>query len=165
VLHRRGLGDRLMAMTPLRGILNITSMGGYITMPGIAYYCGSKFALEGVSDALGKEVASLGIAVTAVAPGSFRTDWAGRAMVRSPRTIADYDALFDPLRQARQEKSDKQPGDPRKAARAMLQAIDAENPPARLLLGSDALGLVRQKLKALEEEIAAWEEITRSTDG
>lgn len=165
VLHRRGLGDRLMAMTPLRGILNITSMGGYITMPGIAYYCGSKFALEGVSDALGKEVASLGIAVTAVAPGSFRTDWAGRAMVRSPRTIADYDALFDPLRQARQEKSDKQPGDPRKAARAMLQAIDAENPPAHLLLGSDALGLVRQKLKALEEEIAAWEEVTRSTDG
>ncbi|MFU1923828.1 SDR family NAD(P)-dependent oxidoreductase, partial [Klebsiella pneumoniae] len=79
-------------------ILNITSMGGYITMPGIAYYCGSKFALEGVSEALGKEVASLGIAVTAVAPGSFRTDWAGRSMVRSPRTIADYDALFDPVR-------------------------------------------------------------------
>ena len=82
-----------------------------------------------------------------------------------PRTIADYDALFDPVRQARQEKSGKQPGDPRKAARAMLQAIDAENPPAHLLLGSDALGLVRQKLKALEEEIAAWEEVTRSTDG
>ncbi|MBH9404923.1 oxidoreductase [Pseudomonas aeruginosa] len=146
-------------------ILNITSMGGYITMPGIAYYCGSKFALEGVSEALGKEVAGLGIAVTAVAPGSFRTDWAGRSMVRSPRTIADYDALFDPVRQARQEKSGKQPGDPRQAARAMLQAIDAENPPAHLLLGSDALGLVRQKLKALEEEIAAWEEVTRSTDG
>ena len=146
-------------------ILNITSMGGYITMPGIAYYCGSKFALEGVSEALGKEVAGLGIAVTAVAPGSFRTDWAGRSMVRSPRTIADYDALFDPVRQARQEKSGKHPGDPRKAARAMLQAIDAENPPAHLLLGSDALGLVRQKLKALEEEIAAWEEVTRSTDG
>ncbi|HDZ3459332.1 TPA: oxidoreductase [Pseudomonas aeruginosa] len=146
-------------------ILNITSMGGYITMPGIAYYCGSKFALEGVSEALGKEVAGLGIAVTAVAPGSFRTDWAGRSMVRSPRTIADYDALFDPVRQARQEKSGKQPGAPRKAARAMLQAIDAENPPAHLLLGSDALGLVRQKLKALEEEIAAWEEVTRSTDG
>ena len=145
--------------------LVISSMGGYITMPGIAYYCGSKFALEGVSEALGKEVAGLGIAVTAVAPGSFRTDWAGRSMVRSPRTIADYDALFDPVRQARQEKSGKQPGDPRKAARAMLQAIDAENPPAHLLLGSDALGLVRQKLKALEEEIAAWEEVTRSTDG
>ena len=69
-------------------ILNITSMGGYITLPGIAYYCGSKFALEGISDALGKEVEGFGIAVTAVAPGSFRTDWAGRSMVRSPRSIA-----------------------------------------------------------------------------
>jgi len=146
-------------------ILNITSMGGFITLPGIAYYCGSKFALEGISEVVGKEVEGFGIAVTAVAPGSFRTDWAGRSMVRSPRGIADYDALFDPVRQARQEKSGKQLGDPRKAARAMLQAIDSANPPAHLLLGSDALGLVRQKLGALEEEIAAWEATTRSTDG
>jgi short-subunit dehydrogenase len=63
-------------------IINITSMGGYITMPGISYYCGSKFALEGISETLAKEVKGLGIAVTAVAPGSFRTDWAGRSMVR-----------------------------------------------------------------------------------
>ncbi|MEL7938404.1 oxidoreductase [Pseudomonas delhiensis] len=146
-------------------ILNITSMGGFITMPGIAYYCGSKFALEGISEVVGKEVEGLGIAVTAVAPGSFRTDWAGRSMVRSPRSIADYDALFDPVRQARQEKSGKQLGDPKKAARAMLEAIGSANPPAHLLLGSDALGLVRQKLGALEEEIAAWEATTRSTDG
>ncbi|KSW27395.1 MULTISPECIES: oxidoreductase [unclassified Pseudomonas] len=146
-------------------ILNITSMGGFITLPGIAYYCGSKFALEGISEVVGKEVEGFGIAVTAVAPGSFRTDWAGRSMVRSPRSIADYDALFDPVRQARQEKSGKQLGDPRKAARAMLEAIGSANPPAHLLLGSDALGLVRQKLEALEEEIAAWEATTRSTDG
>lgn len=146
-------------------ILNITSMGGFITLPGIAYYCGSKFALEGISEVVGKEVEGFGIAVTAVAPGSFRTDWAGRSMVRSPRSIADYDALFDPVRQARQEKSGKQLGDPRKAARAMLEAISSTNPPAHLLLGSDALGLVRQKLEALEEEIAAWEATTRSTDG
>ncbi|MCP1604002.1 oxidoreductase [Pseudomonas citronellolis] len=146
-------------------ILNITSMGGFITLPGIAYYCGSKFALEGISEVVGKEVEGFGIAVTAVAPGSFRTDWAGRSMVRSPRGIADYDALFDPVRQARQEKSGKQLGDPRKAARAMLEAIGSANPPAHLLLGSDALGLVRQKLGALEEEIAAWEATTRSTDG
>lgn len=146
-------------------ILNITSMGGYITMPGIAYYCGSKFALEGISDALGKEVEGFGIAVTAVAPGSFRTDWAGRSMVRSPRSIADYDALFDPLRQARQEKSGKQLGDPAKAAQAMLAVIDAAAPPRHLLLGSDALGLVRQKLSALEEEISHWQALTRSTDG
>ncbi|CAB3914464.1 oxidoreductase [Achromobacter animicus] len=146
-------------------ILNITSMGGHITMPGIAYYCGSKFALEGISEALGKEVQPLGIAVTAVAPGSFRTDWAGRSMTRTPRTIADYDALFDPIRKAREEKNGRQLGDPRKAARAMLAAIDADHPPAHLLLGSDALGLVRGKLASLQEELTAWETVTKSTDG
>ncbi|WP_321956618.1 oxidoreductase [Paraburkholderia bannensis] len=146
-------------------ILNITSMGGYITMPGIAYYCGSKFALEGITETLGKEVKPFGIAVTAVAPGSFRTDWAGRSMTRTPRSIADYDALFDPIRGAREAKSGKQLGDPRKAARAMLAAIDSEMPPAHLLLGSDALGLVRNKLADLESEIAAWESVTISTDG
>ena len=145
-------------------ILNITSMGGYITMPGIAYYCGSKFALEGISEALGKEVAPFGIAVTAVAPGSFRTDWAGRSMARTPRSIADYDETFNPVRRAREEKSGKQPGDPVRAARAMLTAIAADHPPAHLLLGSDALGLVRAKLSALNEEFNAWEALTVSTD-
>ncbi|MDR5781629.1 oxidoreductase [Caballeronia sp. LZ065] len=146
-------------------ILNITSMGGFITMPGITYYCGSKFALEGISEALGKEVASFGIAVTAVAPGSFRTDWAGRSMRRTPRSIADYDAVFDPIRQAREEKSGKQLGDPRKAAQAMLTAIASDHPPAHLLLGSDALGLVRGKLTAMESELREWETVTVSTDG
>ncbi|WP_071336207.1 oxidoreductase [Burkholderia contaminans] len=146
-------------------ILNITSMGGHITMPGIAYYCGSKFALEGITETVGKELEPFGIAVTAVAPGSFRTDWAGRSMARTPRSIADYDALFDPIRQAREEKSGKQPGDPAKAARAMLAAIAAEHPPAHLLLGSDALRLVRGKLAALDAEIRAWEAVTVSTDG
>ncbi|MGF6852495.1 oxidoreductase [Paraburkholderia sp. CI3] len=146
-------------------ILNITSMGGYITMPGIAYYCGSKFALEGISEALGKEVKPFGIAVTAVAPGSFRTDWAGRSMTRTPRSISDYDDIFNPIRQAREENSGKQLGDPRKAARAMLAAMAADHPPTRLLLGSDALGLVRDKLSALNVEIDAWEATTVSTDG
>jgi NAD(P)-dependent dehydrogenase (short-subunit alcohol dehydrogenase family) len=146
-------------------ILNITSMGGYITMPGIAYYCGSKFALEGFSDTLAKEVKAFGIAVTAVAPGSFRTDWAGRSMQRTARSIAEYDALFDPVRQARQEKSGKQLGDPAKAARAMLAAIEAEAPPTHLLLGSDALQLVRARLADLRCEFDAWEEVTVSTDG
>jgi NAD(P)-dependent dehydrogenase (short-subunit alcohol dehydrogenase family) len=145
-------------------ILNITSMGGHVTMPGIAYYCGSKFALEGISEALSKEVRSFGIAVTAVAPGSFRTDWAGRSMTRTPRSIPDYDEIFDPVRQAREEKSGKQLGDPSKAARAMLAAIATDSPPVHLLLGSDALGLVRGKLSALEEEIRAWESVTVSTD-
>lgn len=146
-------------------ILNITSMGGFITMPGIAYYCGSKFALEGISEALSSEVKHLGIAVTAVAPGSFRTDWAGRSMTRTPRSIPDYDDVFDPVRQAREQKSGKQLGDPRKAARAMLAAIAADSPPVHLLLGSDALGLVRGKLSALEDEIRGWEAVTVSTDG
>lgn len=146
-------------------ILNITSMGGHITMPGIAYYCGSKFALEGISEALGKEVEPLGIAVTAVAPGSFRTDWAGRSMTRTPRSISDYDDIFNPIRQAREEKSGQQLGDPKKAACAMLAAIAADHPPRHLLLGSDALGLVRHKLSALNAEIDAWEATTVSTDG
>ncbi|MBB5875707.1 MULTISPECIES: oxidoreductase [Xanthomonas] len=145
-------------------IVNITSMGGFITMPGIAYYCGSKFALEGISEALGQEVAALGIHVTAVAPGSFRTDWAGRSMVRTPRSIADYDALFDPIRDARQAKSGRQLGDPAKAAQAMLALIDAPAPPAHLLLGSDALALVRDKLDRLKADIAAWEAVSRATD-
>ncbi|OLO04061.1 oxidoreductase [Salinicola socius] len=146
-------------------ILNITSMGGFITMPGIAYYCGSKFALEGISEVLGKEVKPFNIHVTAVAPGSFRTDWAGRSMSRTPRSIPDYDALFDPIRRAREEKSGQQLGDPAKAARAMLAIIASETPPAHLLLGSDALGLVRDKLSAMSDEIQAWETLTRSTDG
>ncbi len=146
-------------------VLNITSMGGHVTMPGITYYCGSKFALEGISESLGKEVKPLGIAVTAVAPGSFRTDWAGRSMTRTPRSIPDYDVIFDPIRLAREEKSGKQLGDPVKAARAMLAAIEADDSPAHLLLGSDALMLVRAKLAALEDEFQAWEATTVSTDG
>lgn len=146
-------------------ILNITSMGGYITLPGISCYCGSKFALEGISEAVGKEVAPLGIFVTAVAPGSFRTDWAGRSMIRTPRSIPDYDALFNPIREARLQKSGKQLGDPAKAARAMLEVIASDSPPAHLLLGSDALDLVREKLSGLAAEIARWEAVTRSTDG
>jgi NAD(P)-dependent dehydrogenase (short-subunit alcohol dehydrogenase family) len=146
-------------------ILNITSMGGYITLPGISNYCGSKFALEGISEVAGKELKALGIAVTAVAPGSFRTDWAGRSMARSPRSIPDYDGLFDPIREARLQKSGKQLGDPAKAARAMLNVIDSDSPPSHLLLGSDALSLVRQKLADLTVEINQWETTTRSTDG
>ena len=145
-------------------IVNITSMGGTITMPGIAYYCASKFALEGISATLAKEVKGFGIAVTAVAPGSFRTDWAGRSMLRSPRSIADYDALFDPIRRARLDKSGNQLGDPDKAAMAIMQLLEMQMPPDHLLLGSDALTLVRAKLEAMLEDISRHEELTRSTD-
>ncbi|WP_213878732.1 oxidoreductase [Pseudomonas sp. dw_358] len=146
-------------------ILNITSMGGTITLPGIAYYCGSKFALEGISDTLSKELQPFNIFVTAVAPGSFRTDWAGRSMQRTPRSIADYDASFDPIRQARENKHGKQLGDPRKAALAMLQVIASPTPPAHLLLGSDALTLVRDKLGQMARDRDQWEALSRSTDG
>lgn len=139
-------------------------MGGFITMPGISYYCGSKFALEGISEALGKEVKPLGIHVTALAPGQFRTDWAGRSMTRAERSIADYDKVMDPIRAARQAKSGNQPGDPARAAQALLKIVTAENPPVRLYLGADALKLVDEKIEAMKIEIAAWEEISRSTD-
>ena len=145
-------------------ILNITSMGGYITFPGIGVYNGSKFALEGISESLAKEVKGLGIHVTAVGPGGFRTDWAGRSLIRKERSIADYDAVFDPVRKRRQDMSGKQTGDPKKAAAAMLTLIAAENPPMHLLLGSDALRLVREKLDFLKSEFDQWEKLTLSTD-
>ena len=145
-------------------ILNVTSMGGFITMPGLGYYHGSKFALEGISETLGKEVNDLGIKVTAVEPGSFRTDWAGRTMVRAERTIADYDALIDPIRKRRLEMSGRQVGDPQKAAQAMLKLALSADPPAHLLLGSDAVRLVEDKMKLLQAEFAAWKSVSLSTD-
>ena len=145
-------------------ILNITSMGGMITMAGISFYHGSKFALEGISEALGKEVKDFGIHVTAVEPGGFRTDWAGRSMVRAPRSIPDYDAVFEPLRKRRMEYSGKQVGDPKKAAQAMLKLMASDNPPAHLLLGSDAVRLVDEKMTALQSDFAAWKDLSLSTD-
>lgn len=146
-------------------IINITSMGGTITFPGVSYYCGSKFALEGISAALGQELAPFGVQVTAVAPGSFRTDWAGRSMRRTARSIADYDEQFAPIRAAREAKSGQQLGDPRKAAQVLLQLIAMPAPPAQLLLGSDALRLVRERLATASREIERWETLTLSTDG
>jgi len=145
-------------------ILNITSMGGIITMPGISFYHGSKFALEGISESLAKEVRSLGIYVTAVEPGGFRTDWAGRSMVRSDRHIADYDAVFDPLRERRKNFSGNQPGDPMKAGEAILKLVASDDPPMHLLLGRDAMSMVREKLGLLKNEFDAWEQVTLSTD-
>ncbi|NLI27698.1 MAG: oxidoreductase [Acetobacter sp.] len=146
-------------------IVNVTSMGGLITMPGIAYYCGGKFALQGISEVMRAEMAPFGVHVTALCPGSFRTDWAGRSMVRTERSITDYDTLFDPIRAARHEKNGKQLGDPAKLAAAVLQLVASDSPPPQLLLGSDALRLVRERISRLEREIADWEDLTRSTDG
>jgi NAD(P)-dependent dehydrogenase (short-subunit alcohol dehydrogenase family) len=145
-------------------IINITSMGGYITLPGLSAYHGTKFALEGISESLAREVADLGVNVTAVAPGGFRTDWAGRSLVRGERSIADYDAVFDPVRARRQSMSGKQPGDPAKAARAILDVVASDNPPMHLLLGTDAFARVNEKLDALRAEFNAWESLSKSTD-
>jgi NAD(P)-dependent dehydrogenase (short-subunit alcohol dehydrogenase family) len=144
-------------------IVNVTSRGGFITMPGISFHCGSKFALEGISEALGKEVVDFGIRVTSLAPGQFRTDWAGRSMERTPRIIGDYDDVIDPIRAAREAKSGHQPDDPARAAQALLTLIDAETPPARLFIGDDALQLVDKKIDAMREEIAIWAPLSRST--
>jgi len=145
-------------------IINITSMAGYISMPGIAYYSGSKFALEGITESLAQEVKGLGIKVTAIAPGSFRTEWAGRSMVRSERSVSEYDTVFDPVRRRRLENSGQQAGDPAKAARVLLEIAESVEPPTHLLLGRDALKLVKERLAALHDEIQAWEPVSRSTD-
>ncbi|MGP4670057.1 oxidoreductase [Agrobacterium pusense] len=146
-------------------IVNVTSMGGMITMPGIAYYCGSKFALQGISEVMRSEMAPFGVHVTTLCPGSFRTDWAGRSMVRTERSIADYDTLFDPIREARQAVSGKQLGNPQKLADAVLTLIESDNPPPQLLLGSDALKHVTARIDRLKQEIETWTDLSVSTDG
>ena len=145
-------------------ILNVTSMGGLMTMPGLSYYHGSKFALEGISSSLAKEVRPLGIYVTAVEPGMFRTDWAGRSMVRSERTISDYDAIFSPIREARKARSGQQPGDPARAGKAIADLLMVPEPPLHLLLGPDAFEYVQKEFEALRSEFTAWEAVTRSTN-
>jgi NAD(P)-dependent dehydrogenase (short-subunit alcohol dehydrogenase family) len=145
-------------------IMAVTSMGGLMTVPGLSGYCASKYALEGLLETIGKEVASFGIHVTAVEPGSFRTEWAGRSMIRAERSIDDYDAVFAPIRIARQRASGNQLGDPAKAADAVLQIVDAAEPPKHLLLGSDALRLVTAGRRAVDADITGWEPLSRSTD-
>ncbi|MBS2554102.1 oxidoreductase [Catenulispora sp. NL8] len=145
-------------------ILGVTSMAGLITVPGTSFYQGSKHALEGILETVGKEVAPFGVHVTAIAPGSFRTDWAGRSMVRTDRSIADYDQVMDPVRDHRKAADGHQLGDPRKAAEAVLKIIGVPNPPAHLLLGSDALRLITNGRAAVDKEIQEWADLTRSTD-
>lgn len=145
-------------------IIGITSMAGLITVPGTSFYQGSKYAVEGILETVGKEVAHLGIHVTAVAPGSFRTDWAGRSMVRSDRSIPDYDEVMTPVREHRLAASGNQLGDPRKAGEAILTIAGTPHPPAHLVLGSDGLRLVTAGRAAVDREIQTWAELSRSTD-
>ncbi len=109
-------------------------------------------------------VATTQIHVTAVAPGSFRTDWAGRSMVRTERSIPDYDELMDPVRARRRAADGNQLGDPEKAAAAILSVIEEPDPPAHLILGSDALRLVRAGRAAVDAEIEKWADLSATTD-
>lgn len=145
-------------------LMAVTSMAGLMAVPGMSAYCASKFAVEGMLESLRKEVASFGIHVTAIEPGSFRTDWAGRSMTRAQRSIDDYDALFEPLREARVNASGNQLGNPAKAADAVLAILEEADPPAHLVLGSDALRLIGAARAAVEEDIRRWDRLSRSTD-
>ncbi|MET8862890.1 oxidoreductase [Nonomuraea sp. NPDC004580] len=145
-------------------LMAVTSMAGMMTVPGMSAYCGSKWAMEGILASLGQEVEQFGIHVTAIEPGSFRTDWAGRSMTRAEHFIEDYDELFMPIRQKRLKASGNQLGNPAKAGEAVVHIASIEEPPAHLVLGSDALRLIAAQRAAVEEDIRAWEELSRTTD-
>ena len=118
-----------------------------------------KFAVEGFSEALHDEVKPLGIKVTIVEPGAFRTDFAGASNVRPEKTIEDYKSVLEPIQQYLYGNDGKQPGDPRKAAEAMMKVVETSEPPLRLILGADAFGLWEKKRAAMEEEFAAWHRV------
>jgi NAD(P)-dependent dehydrogenase (short-subunit alcohol dehydrogenase family) len=144
-------------------IVTVSSMAGLTALPGVAFYGASKFAVEGIAGSLAQEVAAFGIHVTSLALGSFRTDWAGRSMTRVPRTIPDYDTVFEPIRAARQAKDGNQTGDPARAAKALLAVLDADRPPVHLVLGADAVQLIEQGQERLSHDISAWAHLTHST--
>jgi NAD(P)-dependent dehydrogenase (short-subunit alcohol dehydrogenase family) len=144
-------------------ILNISSIGGRVNIGGFALYGASKFALEGYSEALRDEVAPLGIRVTLVEPGAFRTEFAGDANVRPPRIIDDYRPVVDPIREFLYGVAGKQAGDPRRAAHVMVEAVESTDPPLRLLLGADAYGLWEQKRAAMDAETARWRALGEDT--
>jgi NAD(P)-dependent dehydrogenase (short-subunit alcohol dehydrogenase family) len=145
-------------------ILNLSSIGGVVAGPGIGFYNATKFAVEGISEALAAELAPLGIRVTIIEPGPFRTDFLGRSGVLAEKRIADYDNTAGNMRKYFAENDGKQKGDPHRAVQAMIQVVESPNPPLRLLLGASALQRLRGKLGIWEKEIAAWEPVTVGAD-
>ena len=145
-------------------IVNISSIGGLVTFPGIGYYNMVKAGVEAMTDALAKEVAPLGIGATVVAPGAFRTDFRGGSLKLASSEIADYAETAGKSRAGTLAGNGKQPGDPIKGAQAIIAAVEAEHPPVHFLIGSDALDQLRTKLDGMRAETDAWEETTRGTD-
>ncbi|MFI2763262.1 oxidoreductase [Streptomyces echinatus] len=145
-------------------VLNISSVGGFATAPAVGLYGASKFALEGVSEALHGELAPLGVHVTIVEPGGFRTDFLGGSSLRvEPASIADYDAGAGPVREAMAANDGRQPGDPAKAAKAVVDVTEAAEPPLRLQLGTDAVERVEAKLDLVRRELDQWRHVALST--
>jgi NAD(P)-dependent dehydrogenase (short-subunit alcohol dehydrogenase family) len=145
-------------------IINVSSIGGRYAAPGSGYYSAAKFAVEGMSDALRKEVAPLGIKVTVVEPGAFRTEFAGRSLKGSQIEIDDYKETVGPRRKQNDKTSGTQQGDPQKAAQAIIKIVEGDKVPFRLLLGSDAIDGIRKELRSQQQELEDWLELSLSTD-
>jgi NAD(P)-dependent dehydrogenase (short-subunit alcohol dehydrogenase family) len=146
-------------------VINISSLGGYQSGPGFGVYCSTKFAVEGLTEALHGELAPLGIHATVVEPGYFRTEFLeGNSLTVSPRVLDDYAASAGQVREAARKISLNQPGDPLKLAQAMLQLVETPKPPLRLPMGTDALQVIRDKHAFVERETAQWEALSASTD-
>ena len=145
-------------------IVNISSVGGLSAIPALAYYNASKFAVEGFSEALSKEVAHLGIKVTLVEPSGFRTDWAGRSANDVKNPIADYAESAGQYQKNLRAGSGKQPGDPVRAAEAIIKVVNSPEPPLRLLLGRMAFKNANLKIDSLKKDFTAWEETTIGAD-
>ncbi|RZK97839.1 MAG: oxidoreductase [Methylobacterium sp.] len=165
-----GLIDLIKAVLPgMRArrsghIVNFSSIGGLVGFAATGYYHATKFAVEGLSESLAVETAPLGIHVTLVEPGPFRTDWAGRSIVESPTRIADYDGTAGVRRTQTRERSGNQAGDPVRGAEAIIAAVEAAEPPLRLLLGAPALELAYKKLDTMRANFDAWKDTTLGAD-
>jgi NAD(P)-dependent dehydrogenase (short-subunit alcohol dehydrogenase family) len=165
-----GMGRMIQAALPgmrqrRKGfIVNISSVAGLRSFPSLGFYNATKFAVEGLSEALWEEVELLGIKVMLVEPSGFRTDWAGRSANESKKQIADYAATAGVWRSEMRADSGKQPGDPVRAAKAIVEAVASLNPPHHLLLGNDAFEGATAKLEALGKEFKAWESVSRGAD-
>jgi NAD(P)-dependent dehydrogenase (short-subunit alcohol dehydrogenase family) len=145
-------------------IVNISSMGGFIGFPGSGYYAATKFAVEGLSESLSKEVAPFGIKVLIVEPGPFRTDWASRSLKTPKRPIEAYEETAIARRRQIQGYSGTQPGDPMRAAEAIIATVERDPPPLRLPLGNFAYDAMGAELDALRREYAANEAVARGAD-